>query len=165
MTPAITLDELLVWNEETAKFWKTHLEANPALLDLPCGIGGTANVQELVAHVCGVELRWAQRVTGLPLTDRKEMPMGPLEAIFGMHEQAMGIFRGMLSDPALVWDETVTLETPWLKPPKQAFSRRKIVGHALFHGQRHWAQLATLTRTAGFPSGFMGDLLLSSALA
>ena len=58
MTPAITLEELLVWNQETSGFWKAHLEANPALLELPCGIGGTANVQELVAHVWGVELRW-----------------------------------------------------------------------------------------------------------
>jgi uncharacterized damage-inducible protein DinB len=39
-----------------------------------------------------------------------------------------------------------------------------MAAHALFHGQRHWAQLATLVRVAGFPSGFKGDLLLSRAL-
>jgi hypothetical protein len=39
-----------------------------------------------------------------------------------------------------------------------------MAGHALFHSQRHWAQLATLVRVAGFPSGFKGDLLLSQAL-
>ena len=32
------------------------------------------------------------------------------------------------------------------------------------HSQRHWAQLATLLRTAGFPSGFEGDLMFSQAL-
>jgi len=36
--------------------------------------------------------------------------------------------------------------------------------HTLLHGQRHWAQLATLLRTAGFPAGFRGDMLLSSAM-
>jgi uncharacterized damage-inducible protein DinB len=164
MTPAITLEELLAWNQEASSFWKAHLEANPALLELPCGIGGTANVQELVAHIWGVELRWGQRVAGLPMTDRKDMPTGPLEAIYDLHLKAVDIFRGMLDDAGLKWDETITMDLPWLQPPTRAFSRRKIVGHALFHGQRHWAQLATLVRAAGFPSGFMGDLLLSSAL-
>lgn len=35
---------------------------------------------------------------------------------------------------------------------------------ALWHSQRHWAQLATLVRDAGFPSDFKGDLLFSQAL-
>ena len=164
MTPAITLEELLGWNQETAEFWKAHLEANPALLELPCGIGGTKNVQEMVAHIWGVELRWFQRIAGLPPTDRKDMPTGPLDATYGLHVKAMDILKGMLADPALEWDETLTLDLPWLKPPTRSFSRRKMAAHALFHGQRHWAQLATLVRTAGFPSGFMGDLLFSSAL-
>ena len=44
-------------------------------------------------------------------------------------------------------------------------SRRKVLAHALFHSQRHWAQLATLVRAAGFPSGFRGDLLFSLGTA
>ena len=54
MTPAITLEELLAWNHESAVFWKAHLEANPGLLELPCGIGGSANVQAFVRHIWGV---------------------------------------------------------------------------------------------------------------
>ena len=165
MNAAITLEELLAWNEETSNFWKAHLEANPALLDLPCSIGGTSKVQELVAHIWGVELRWGQRIAGLPITDRKDMPTGPLEAIYGLHLKAVEIFRGLLSDPTLQWDETIMLELPFLKPPTRTFSRRKILAHAVFHGQRHWAQLSTLVRLAGFPTSFMGDILLSSALA
>jgi hypothetical protein len=45
MSVGVSLDELLTWNDQSANFWKTHLEANPALLELPCGIGGTENVQ------------------------------------------------------------------------------------------------------------------------
>jgi len=52
-----------------------------------------------------------------------------------------------------------------LPPDARSFSRRKLAAQALFHSQRHWAQLATLVRAAGFPSGFKGDILLSSALA
>ena len=164
MTAAISLQELVVWNQETSGFWKAHLESNPALLELPCGIGGTANVQELVAHIWGVELRWCQRIAGLPPTDRKDMPTGPLDVVYGLHLKAMEILKGMLDDETLQWDELITMDLPSLKPPTRTFSRRKVAGHLLFHGQRHWAQLATLVRVAGFPSGFMGDLLLSSAL-
>ena len=65
MTPAITLEELLAWNQESS-FWKAHLEANPALLELPCGIGGAANVQQFVRHIWGVDLRWSERISGFP---------------------------------------------------------------------------------------------------
>jgi len=165
MTPAITIEELLAWNQESAGFWKSHLEANPALLELPCDIGGTANVQEFVRHIWAVELVWGQRIAGQPLSDRKDIAAGPLEALFDIHVKAVGIFRALLDDPAQNWDETQTLKTPWLPPEGLTVSKRKMLAHTLFHSQRHWAQLATLVRAAGFPSGFKGDLLLSSALA
>jgi len=47
MTFAITLEELLTWNQEASNFWKAHLDANPALLELPCGIGGAAMCRSL----------------------------------------------------------------------------------------------------------------------
>ena len=164
MTPTITLEELLAWNHESAAFWKAHLEANPALLELPCGIGGAANVQEFVRHIWGVELRWGQRITGLPVSPNEEMPNGPLDALFDLHIRADEVFRALLDVPALNWDERMTLDYPWLPPEARSASRRKVAGHALFHCQRHWAQLATLVRAAGFSSGFKGDLLLSQAL-
>ncbi len=165
MTPAITLAELLVWNDEASNFWKKHLDANPALLELPCDIGGTANVQGFVRHIWGVELRWSQRIAGLPPTDREKMPTGPLDTLFGLHTEAMRIFRTVLDDGAQNWEETMTLEFQQISPEKRIVSRRKVAAHALFHSQRHWAQLATLVRSAGFPSGFFGDILISSALA
>jgi uncharacterized damage-inducible protein DinB len=165
MTAGVTLSELLAWNEEAAKFWKTHLEANPALLELPCGIGGTANVQEFVRHIWGVELIWAQRVAGLPQTDRKDLPAGPVDALFDLHVKAMGIFKALIDDEKTDWEATMTLDYAWLPPEARTFSLRKGAAHTLFHSQRHWAQLATLARAAGFPSGFKGDLLLSQALS
>jgi uncharacterized damage-inducible protein DinB len=164
MTPAISLEELLAWNHESAAFWKAHLEANPALLELPCGIGGATNVQEFVRHIWAVELRWSQRIAGLPELAKEDIPAGPLDALFGLHQQAEQILRTLLDDPAQDWEKTMTLNYEWLPPHARTFSQRKIVAHTLFHGQRHWAQLATLVRAAGFPSKFKGDLLVSSAL-
>jgi uncharacterized damage-inducible protein DinB len=164
MTPAITLQELLTWNQESSNFWKAHLDAHPALLQLPCGIGGAPNVKEFVRHIWVVELRWAQRVAGLPIAPRADLPVGPLDALFNLHEQAVEIVRGLLDNPAQDWNEKLTLEYEWLPPHARNASRRRLLAHGLFHSQRHWAQLATLVRAAGFPSGFLGDLIFSSAL-
>lgn len=164
VTVGITLGELLAWSEEASNFWKSHLEANPALLELSCDIGGTTNVQEFVRHIWGVELRWSQRLAEVAVTPREEMPAGPLDALFGLHTEAMRIFRGLLAAPEESWAQTQVLEGNWIPPEKRTVSRRKIAGHMLFHSHRHWAQLATLVRAAGFPSGFRGDLLLSAAL-
>jgi uncharacterized damage-inducible protein DinB len=95
---------------------------------------------------------------------KESIPAGPLEALFGLHLAAAEIFRTMLDDPGRNWDETYTLSFPWLPPQARTASKRKLFAHALLHSQRHWAQLATLVRAAGFPSGFKGDLLFSSAL-
>ncbi len=165
MTPAITFEELLGWNEESSAFWKAHLAAHPALLQLPCDIVGTENVQEFVRHIWGVELRWGQRLAGLPVTEREQMPTGPLDTLFDLHVQAGRIFRGLLTAPAASWDEPYVLDVSWAPPgSSRSMTRRKIFGHAVFHSQRHWAQLATLVRAAGFPSEFRGDLLFSLSL-
>jgi len=164
MSVGITLRELFDWNQEASNFWKAHLDANPHLLDLVCDIGGTGNVQDFVRHIWGVELRWSQRLAGLPVTRKEDVPTGPLDALFDLHTQAAVIFEGLLNDPDYSWDEPCILEMDWVPENARKVSRRKIAGHALFHSQRHWAQLATLVRNAGFPSKFMGDLLLSGAL-
>jgi uncharacterized damage-inducible protein DinB len=165
MSVGITLEELLVWNEEVSDFWKAHLNANSHLLKLPCDIGGTKDVQEFVRHIWGVELRWAQRLAGLPVIAKEDIPAGPLDALFALHTQAMEIFRGLLAADEASWSESFTLDLAFIPPERRTVSRRKIGAHALLHGHRHWAQLATLVRAAGFSSGFGGDMLFSRALA
>jgi uncharacterized damage-inducible protein DinB len=164
MTLGVTMEELLVWNDEAAGFWKEHLEATPALLELPCGIGGAATVQDFVGHIWGVELRWSQRVASLPVTPRDELPGAPLEAVFNLHEQAGQNWRSVLGDAAIRWEDTITMDFAWLPPHARTISKRKAMAHALFHGQRHWAQLATLVRAGGSPTEFKGDLIFSRAL-
>lgn len=164
MSAGISLEELVAWNEHAADYWKTHLEDNPNLLELPCGIGGAATVQELVRHIWGAELRWAQRLAGVPEMPREQTPTGPLDALFDLHRQAVNIFRTLLAAPEASWSGLYELKFDWVPPDQRLVSRRKIAAHALFHSQRHWAQLATLVRNAGFPSTFRGDLLFSPAL-
>ncbi|HVN93869.1 MAG TPA: DinB family protein [Terracidiphilus sp.] len=164
MSAGISFDEMLAWNDEASQWWKTHLDANPNLLELPCGIGGAATVQEFVRHIWGAELRWAGRLAKMPETPREKIPAGPLDALFDLHTQAMVVYRRLLTEPEQAWSEPYILTFDWVPPDQRRVTRRKIAGHALFHGQRHWAQLATLVRNAGFPSNFRGDLLFSPAL-
>jgi hypothetical protein len=158
----ISLGELLAWNDEAAHSWKNHLEANTALLDVACDIGNTGNVLGFVRHIWGAELRWANRLAGL---ENKEPATGSLEAIFPMHVEAHDVFRGLIGGPEAAWAEPYFLNFDWIPEDKRQISRRKIALHALFHGHRHFAQLATPARTAGFPAQFRGDLLFSSAMA
>jgi uncharacterized damage-inducible protein DinB len=164
MSIGISLEELLAWNEETSAWWKAHLDAHPHLLQLPCDIGGTRTVQEFVRHIWGVELRWSQRLAGLPVTAREDIPAGPLDSLFVLHTRAMETFRGILNADDASWSQPFTLDLANIPPEKRTMSRRKIALHALLHGHRHWAQLATLVRLAGFSSGFGGDLLFSRAI-
>jgi uncharacterized damage-inducible protein DinB len=161
MTAALTLEELLSWNEQSSAFWKSHLDANPNLLELPCGIGGAATVQELVRHIWGAELRWCERLAETPESAREKIPAGPLSALFDLHCQAISIFRGLLTAPESSWNDPYILKFDWIPPEKRSVSRRKIAAHTLIHSQRHWAQLATLVRNAGFPSDFWGDVLFA----
>ncbi len=164
MSVGISLAELLTWNDEAAQYWKAHLEANPHVLPLPCDIGPATTAQQFVRHIWAAELRWAQRVAGLLVIAKEDVPEGPLAALFDLHAQAMGIYRGLLAEADEDWNKPYVLEFDWIPVEARAVSRRKIALHALFHSQRHWAQLTTLLRQAGFPSGFRGDLLFSPGL-
>jgi uncharacterized damage-inducible protein DinB len=164
MSVGVTLEELLAWNDESSSYWKIHFEANPSLLELPCDIGGAMNVQSFVRHIWSVELRWAQRLAGLPVLDRDKAPSGALETLFQFHREAMEIYRNLLAAPEAEWDEIYVIELDWIPADLKKQTRRKVAAHSFFHSQRHWAQLATLVRRAGFPAGFHGDLLFSLAL-
>jgi uncharacterized damage-inducible protein DinB len=71
------------------------------------------------------------------------------------------MLRLLLADPAYDWAlaiEFQTLTQGPLRAPRQA-----VLFHLLLHGVRHYAQLATLVRSAGYPAGFAMDYLLMAA--
>lgn len=162
MTPALTLAELLDWSDETTHSWFAFLAKHPALQAQPCGIYGTANVLGLVRHIVAVEMRYSQRLAGLPVVDYEAIPQDSLDALVALHGEAVTRLRGLLVDPAQDWDEELEFKT--LTVGTLRATRRKIVAHATLHAIRHWAQLATLARAAGTAPDFAGDLMLSRSL-
>ena len=161
--PVLTLEELLLWADESARNWFAFLASKPTVQRLPCGIYRTETVLGLVRHIVAAEERYGQRLTGESVTPYEAIPEGSLEALVALHEGALGRIRRFLADPGQEWEaevEVVTLTAGTLRA-----TRRKILAHALVHGIRHWAQLATLVRNEGFPTPFPGDLLVSAALS
>jgi len=70
----------------------------------------------------------------------------------------------LLARPADHWTDSYELKFDWLPAEQRHVSRRKIALHSLIHSPRHYAQLTTLVRVAGFPVKTRGDLLFSVAL-
>ncbi len=164
MTVGISLEELLAWSDDAAGSWHEHLDINPSLLRVKCDIGGAGSVQDFVRHIWLAELRWAQRLAGLPVLNKEDAPTGPLEALFNLHREAMEVFRNLLAAPEQSWEQVYVLDLNWIPDDQRRPTRRKVAAHALFHSQRHYAQLATLVRQSGIAVRVGGDLLFSPAL-
>ena len=163
-TAALTFRELLDWTAGETMRWHRWLAAQPAaVLDLPIGTGRTATVRGLVHHVVVVERRYADRLLGDAVSAYADVPDDSVEALFAAAGDARARLERFLAgadDAALA--QRLTFET--LSAGTLTASARKIVAHALLHGVRHWAQLATALRQAGYATDWGHDLLLSDAL-
>jgi len=159
---SLTAIELLLWNDETAQHWKALLTTYPAALDFPCDVYGAETVRGLLRHVFAVEIRYAQRLGGEPVTPYEEIPVGSIEEIFAIHEAATAKYRIMLADESVDWHEKLEFTT--LSAGTLTASRKKVIFHALLHGIRHYAQLATLVRQHGVKPDWAMDFLMSGAV-
>jgi uncharacterized damage-inducible protein DinB len=158
----LTPSELLQWNDETAQRWKSLLTANPRALDFPCDVYGAESVRGLLRHIFAVEIRYAQRLGGDPVTPYDQIPAGGIGELFAFHDRAVAQYRKLLADDAADWEEKIEFAT--LSAGTLTASRRKILFHALLHGIRHYAQLATLVRRHGVRPDWPMDLLMSGAM-
>jgi uncharacterized damage-inducible protein DinB len=67
----------------------------------------------------------------------------------------------MLADPAFPWDEDFKVITR--SAGSFIVPRRAVLFHSQLHAIRHYAQLATLMRHAGFPPTWHMDYLMMAA--
>lgn len=154
--PVLTAEEILAWNEKTATNWCLFLTAHPELLAQPCDIAGTKSVAELLQHIVAAQLRYAERLAGLPISDYAAIPFGSVESIYAFHDRAVVIFQQLLASD-IDWAEPIDFVT---RTAGTLHSDRKtILFHALLHGIRHYAQLASLARQCGFKPDWPMDYL------
>ncbi|MBS1823581.1 MAG: DinB family protein [Acidobacteria bacterium] len=155
--PVLTAEEVLRWNESTGAAWHKFFTEHPELIAASCDIAKASTVAQLLQHIVAVELRYAERLAGIPETEYEQVAYDSVETIYATHERAVALFRQALG-AGFDWDEVIEFKTRsrgFLKA-----SKKTILFHALLHSVRHYAQLATLVRQHGHAIEGPGDYLL-----
>jgi uncharacterized damage-inducible protein DinB len=144
--PVLTTHELLAWLEKTSTGWQEVLSAHPELLTTPCDITGINTVAQLLQHIVAVELRYAERLADLPVSDYANIPYDSAASIYATHTRAVAILNDLLASDT-DWDATIEFTTRTMGPARS--TRKTMLFHTLLHSIRHYAQLATLARQHG----------------
>ena len=154
--PALTAAEVMAWLDKTSSKWRDLIEAHPEILEMPCDVMGVSTAGGLLQHIVAVELRYAEQLCGNPPTEYARIPFDTAEAIYATHHRAMAMLRGLLAS-GVDWDERIDFVTRSMGPARA--SRKTILFHAMLHGIRHYAQLATLVRQQGVKPDWPMDYL------
>jgi uncharacterized damage-inducible protein DinB len=154
--PALTADEMMAWLDRTSSNWKDLIAAHPEILAFPCDVMGVSTVGGLLQHIVAVELRYAEQLNGMPPTEYAAIPFGSAAEIYATHERGMALLRALL-ESGIDWDERIDYVTRTMGPARSL--RKTILFHALLHGIRHYAQLATLVRQHGIKPGWPMDYI------
>lgn len=155
---AITGEELQEWVEHMSDGWKKFLSQHPEILSLPCNIRETSTVAQLLQHIVAVELRYAERLNELPQTEYSGIPYDSVDALYATHDRAMEMLRPLMDRDEAFWETVLDMKTRSAGTLRA--SRRTVLVHLLTHSVRHYAQLATLVRNHGAPSGIDMDYIL-----
>ena len=155
--PVLTAEDVMAWNEKTSEEWRKLLTEHPEVLALPCDIAGAKAVGELLQHIVAVELRYAERLAELPVSDYAAVAFDSAASLYATHDRAAAIFRELLGR-SIDWDAKVDFLTRTLGPARS--TRKAVLFHAQLHSIRHYAQLATLVRQHGFKLKWPMDYLM-----
>jgi uncharacterized damage-inducible protein DinB len=164
MGAEIPFDTLIEYLDEESERWQQWFaQQSPAALEVAVGVDDLATVRNVIMHISMVELRYAERVMGEPVTPYSRMQTASLDALFEVGRDARMKFTAFLSGATESYlNQELTFET--IRAGTQSATRRKLVAHALLHSIRHWAQLATVLRQHGFPQNWGHDFLFSQAM-
>lgn len=159
----LSFGELLDYSSEQTNHWRDWFATNPQALELPCDIAGTKKVREVVLHIVIVQMRHAERLLNLPITEYAELGSKSAADLFALAAKSAEDLRSFaIAANDADWEGILTF--PTRTAGTLTASRRKIFVHALLHGMRHWAQLATYLRQNGYPQDWPHDFIFSSVL-
>jgi len=163
MNAGVNFEELLAYTDEENQHWKRWLKQHPEALAVSAGIAGEDDVVGLLVHIFAVELRYAERLLDQPVTSYDEVRSSNLDQVFAIADNARRLYQQFLAqtDQADL-DTILTFETR--SAGTLTASKRKILAHAMLHGIRHWAQIATALRKAGYKQDWQHDFLFTKAI-
>jgi uncharacterized damage-inducible protein DinB len=164
-TAELSFAEMLDANErETAKWQNWFVHQPVGVLDLPLDIALAKDIREFLLHIFAVELRYAERLTGSAVTEYEALPTASVGDLFAIGERARKLYQEYLSR-ATDADLATIMEFPTRTAGVLRASKRKMFAHAMLHGVRHWAQLATALREKGHGTDWPHDFLFSDVIA
>jgi uncharacterized damage-inducible protein DinB len=163
IVPALSYVELLAYTDEETRRWREYFQQNPKALETV--IGGRHNeVRGLVTHIFVSEFRWGQHLVGEQPTPNEAFKPQTLEEVWAIYATARRRMESWVAKASPEeMDRILTVRSATYNRDVTA-SKRKILTHALIHGIRHWAQIATALRQACFVSDWPHDMLYSPAL-
>ena len=161
MPLTISAEKLVAWNDDTAQHWRDFVLANPLILVQLCDIRNGKTVADTLQHIVAVELRYAQRLTGLPESPYEEIPKNSINSLHTAHELAHHLIGNLLADPEYDWTTELLFDT--ISLGRIRASRETILVHLTLHSIRHYAQLATHVRQLGFKPTWPMDYLFTAA--
>jgi len=164
----LSFGELLDYSAEESNHWRDFFKKHPDALDLPCDIAGTKSVRELVLHIVAVQMRYAERLLNMPITEYDALSGRlaegkPGEELFALSRKSLEDLRSFaIAANDSDWYGMLTFSTR--SAGELTASRRKIFIHALLHGVRHWAQLSTHLRQKGHKQDWQHDFIASGVI-
>ncbi|MEO7103795.1 MAG: DinB family protein [Gemmatimonadaceae bacterium] len=160
VTCAYTFDQFLAYSDAEEARWHEWFTANPVALDVPFADGRLATIRGLLVHIFAVELRYTERLCGRDVTSYDDIHVQSIEEIFALRATARTMLRGYLAGMTET-DAASILTFATMTAGTLTASKHKIASNIFIHAIRHWAQVATTLRTAGFTKQWGHDVLLS----
>jgi uncharacterized damage-inducible protein DinB len=160
----IPFDTLIEYLDEESERWQQWFaQQSPTVLEVTIGVDDLATVRDLLLHISLVELRYAERLLGEPITAYERFQTASVDALFEVGKDArMKLTAFLAGATEKDLNDTLTFETK--RAGTQSASKRKLVAHALLHSIRHWAQISTALRQHGFPQNWGHDFLFTQAM-
>jgi uncharacterized damage-inducible protein DinB len=161
--PTFSYFELLAYTDEETRRWREYFEKNPKALEAPIG-GKHGNVRGLITHIFAAETRWGQQLVGEQPTPNEAFQPKTMEEMWAIYGTARRRVESWLAATNVEeMDKMLTVRSATYNCDLTV-SKRKILTHALMHGIRHWAQIATALRQACFVTDWSHDMLFSPAM-
>lgn len=164
MTITLSLDELLAWTAEERTKWLPWFKTNPAALEAPIQPGGRfPTVVSLIDHTFLVEVRHTLRLQRQELPTQTGVAGDDIDGLWAYGARGRDAVHRYL--PTLTDEDAKTLRDVVVQSGGSfQMTPRKLLFHMGLHEVRHWAQIASAVRMAGFAPPGDHDLFYSQAL-
>ncbi|MDB4899366.1 MAG: DinB family protein [Gemmatimonadetes bacterium] len=162
--PGLAFRELLDYSATENERWHRWFATQPAeLLDLRFAGPPISTVRRLVQHVAFVEHRYSAIIPGRPVPSPQATDVDDVDTIFAYLAESRRELEVSIAE-AMEGGLDRAIEFTTMSAGVQRGSARKLIAHAIVHGIRHWAQLATVLREQGHPTDWGHDLLLTPSI-